>query len=84
MSASTVFTSVAGPSDYPLKPAPEGSLCALDRRSGALRWRMPAVVVAGAYLRGYVGAPIVAGSHLIVAGLDGTLQAFPIDDGARR
>lgn len=78
VAASTIFASVAGPSDYPLKPAPVGGLCALDRHTGALLWRRPTAPIPGAYLHGFVGAPVVTGPRLVVAGLDGSLQAFPI------
>ncbi len=79
VSTDLVFANCAGPAEYPLKPAPTGSLSALDRRTGAMKWRHPARPIPGSYLHGFVGAPAVAGNRVIVAGLDGTLIAFPID-----
>lgn len=76
--ADTVYASCAGPSSYPLKRPPVGSLSAIDLRTGALKWRHVAAPIAGMYLYGFVGGPAVAGDRVVAAGLDGTLQAFPI------
>jgi outer membrane protein assembly factor BamB len=77
VSADTVFASSAGTADHPSRYPPEGSLSALDRRTGALRWRRIVPARRDVYLTGFVGAPVVAGDRVIVGGLDGVLYAFP-------
>ena len=77
VSAGAVFASSAGTADHPSPDPPEGSFSALDRRTGALKWRRIVPAQRDVYLAGFVGAPAVAGDRVIVGGLDGVLYAFP-------
>lgn len=53
-------------------------LMALDRDSGRIVWHWPAPSLPGSFLHGIVAAPVVAGSRIVVGGLDGSLYAFPL------
>ncbi len=81
-SAGRVFIGTAGTAvRYPSSALqPVGSLCAVDRSTGQLKWRSPAPSRADAYLAGYVGSPVVEGGRVVVGGLDGTLCAYPAGD----
>ena len=72
----TIYASSAGTSDYSPNPAPEGSLTALDKRTGRILWRFRTEPRKDRYLHGFSGAPASDGTHAIVAGLDGILRAF--------
>lgn len=54
-----------------------GGIVALDRKTGALKWRRVVPPPAGAAIWGYAGSLALAGDALIAAGLDGSLAAFP-------
>ncbi len=73
----TVFASAIGVQPYEIRHF--GGLHALDRRTGALRWRWPAPPAPGSYISGLAAAPVVVGKMLYVGGLNGTLYAFPVD-----
>lgn len=55
----------------------EHALDALDRETGRLLWSWRLPDLPGAFLGGFVAAPVVADDRVIVGGTDGTLYAFP-------
>jgi len=57
----------------------EGGITALDRRTGAVKWRHVVPLPPDADRAGYLGSLVVADGRLIGAGYDGTLVAFPVD-----
>lgn len=70
---STVFVATVG-SDSQVSPR-QGALLALDRRSGAVRWSVPAArPPAGEW--GFAAGPVVAGGRVIAADLAGRVLAF--------
>lgn len=56
----------------------EGGIVALDRRTGAVKWRVPLTGLPGAERVGCVGSLALANDLLIAAAFDGTLAAYPI------
>ena len=54
------------------------SLVALDRRTGAVRWRDPRPMSSTTPVSGYAGSLAYANHTLFAAGLDGTLVAIPV------
>lgn len=54
-----------------------GGLVALDRETGAPRWRYVSPVTDGADFVGFTGSLVLAADHIIGAQVDGTLIAFP-------
>jgi outer membrane protein assembly factor BamB len=55
----------------------EGGLVALDRKTGAVKWRALVPRPEQAERAGYIGSPALAGDLVIAAGVDGTLVAYP-------
>ena len=72
----TIYASTGG-TDLPGKPY-VASLFALERKTGQVKWRWASPELPGVLFTGFASAPVVAGDRLVVAGLDGTLYAFPI------
>lgn len=56
----------------------EGGLVALDRQSGAVKWRRIDPLLDGAERAGYIGSLVLAGEHIIGATFRGVLSAFPV------
>ena len=56
----------------------EGGIVALDRRTGAAKWRVAVPLPPGAERAGYIGSLALAGDALVAAGFDGTLTAYPL------
>ena len=56
----------------------EGGIVALDRQTGAAKWRVVLPLPPGAPRAGCVGSLALAGDRLIAAGFDGTLAAYPL------
>ncbi len=56
-----------------------GGIVALDRRTGAVKWRYDAPVPANATFTGCAGSLVLAAGHVIGAGVDGGLIAFPAE-----
>jgi outer membrane protein assembly factor BamB len=54
-----------------------GGIMALDRRTGAVKWRHLAAPAAVNAFGGYAGSLALAGDFVIAAGFDGTLIALP-------
>ena len=72
-----VYAGTAGAVGYPI--AQTGGLVALDRRTGAARWRVVFPAVAGGYVAGVAGSPAAADGLIFCAGQDGVLYAFPTE-----
>jgi len=72
----TVFAGTAGQHRAGTVIRHAGGIVALDRRTGAVKWRFAAPVPAGAEMSGYAGSLVLAGDKIVGAGLDGTLVAF--------
>ena len=49
----------------------------MDRRTGAVQWRVAMVLPPGADRAGFIGSLALAGDTLIAAGYDGTLAGYP-------
>jgi outer membrane protein assembly factor BamB len=72
-----VYASAIGVSPYQMRHL--GSLVAIDRESGRIRWRWPMPEWPGSWTNGFAASPAVEGRMLVVGGLDGTLYGFPVD-----
>lgn len=72
---STVLAGTVGMEGY-MGPR-RGSLVALDRSSGAVRWRLELPPLGGGAQWGVASAPAALGDRLFAATLGGTLYAFP-------
>jgi outer membrane protein assembly factor BamB len=55
----------------------EGGLAAIDRKSGAVKWRAAVPLRTGADRAGYIGSLVLANREVIGAGVDGVLVAYP-------
>ena len=55
----------------------EGGITALDRRTGAVKWRQVVPLPAHAERAGYLGSLVLAAGKIIGVGVDGTLVAYP-------
>ena len=73
----TVYYGTAGVAQYFVTQ--RASLGALDRRTGALKWRKPITLSPQNYMSGIAGSLISTGGRIIVAGMDGTLCAYPAE-----
>jgi outer membrane protein assembly factor BamB len=71
----TVYIGAAGGSPYMIRHA--GSLTALDRESGKILWRW-AYPADNAHQWGFPAGPVLDGSTLVIAAIDGTLYGFPV------
>lgn len=76
--ASDTIYAATGATDLPGKPY-QASLFAIERDTGKVRWRRAVPELPGILFTGFASAPVIAGSRLVVAGLDGTLYAFPVE-----
>lgn len=76
--ANDMIYAATGATDLPGKPY-QASLLAIERNTGKVRWRRAVPELPGVLFTGFGSAPVVAGSRLVVAGLDGTLYAFPVE-----
>jgi outer membrane protein assembly factor BamB len=70
-----IFIGVAGVEPYFIRHV--AGVAALDQRSGKVLWRWPYAKPQGAFLWGFASSPVKAGDAILLAGLDGTLYAFP-------
>jgi len=75
VTADTVFAGTSA--QVPAAIAHIGGITALDRRTGALKWRRVTPLPAGADRAGYLGSLVLADDKLIGAGYDGVLTAYP-------
>jgi outer membrane protein assembly factor BamB len=76
----TVFAGSAGATGYPISQ--DGGMVALDRRTGAPKWRVTLPALAERYVTGIVGSPVVAGNLVLFASQDGVLYALPATAGS--
>jgi len=72
----TVFYATAGTPKYFVSQHP--SIGALDRRTGALKWRRSLPYQDGEYVSGIPGSLALADGRILAAARDGTLTAYPI------
>jgi outer membrane protein assembly factor BamB len=71
-----VYMGVAAVTGYMIAHYP--SLVALDKRTGAIRWRVAGSSTGGTPVSGYAGALAYANHSLYAAGLDGSLVAMTV------
>jgi outer membrane protein assembly factor BamB len=76
VTSTTVYVATAGQHTAGTVITHTGSIVALDRASGAVKWRYAAPIPAGATMSGFAGSLSLAGDRIIGAGLDGNLIAF--------
>lgn len=72
----TIYYATAGTPKYFNETHP--SLGALDRATGALKWRKPLPYLDGGYVSGIPGSLVLAGGKILAANTDGTLTAYPL------
>jgi outer membrane protein assembly factor BamB len=77
LSETGVFVAVGGTNPYSCRHL--ASVTALDRRTGAIKWRWPVAQPANTSHWGFTAAPTVAEDTLVVGGLDGNLYGFSIE-----
>ncbi len=75
--ARTIYIGTAAQSGVII--AHSGGITALDRKTGAMRWRRVTKPAAGAPIWGYVGSLASDGKLVFAAGLDGQLVAFAVE-----
>jgi hypothetical protein len=71
----TVYYATGGTDKYFITQ--KGSLGALDRKSGAIRWRKPILLTSPNHVSGYANSLAYANGKIIAAGLDSTIVALP-------
>ena len=76
----TVFAGSAGATGYPISQ--DGGMVALDRHTGAPKWRVTLPALAERFITGIVGSPVVAGNLVLFASQDGVLYALPAQTGS--
>jgi outer membrane protein assembly factor BamB len=57
----------------------ESGIVAIDRKTGAVKWRNAVAVPAGEGRAGYIGSLALSGGTLIGVAYDGTLSAYPAE-----
>lgn len=72
-----VFAAVSGARRRGTTALQSTALMALDRASGKIVWSWNMPDWPGAFLLGFVAAPVLAGDTVIAGGIDGSLYAFP-------
>lgn len=72
----TVYYGTAGAPKYFITQ--RASLGALDRRTGALKWRKPLRLLEKGYVAGIAGSLAYADGKILAASLDGTLVAYAV------
>jgi outer membrane protein assembly factor BamB len=70
-----IYVGVGGVEPYFIRHA--ASVAALDQKTGRILWRWPYAKPQGAFVWGFASSPVRAGDFILLAGLDGTLYAFP-------
>ena len=74
LTADTVYIGVASPQKYVTRH--EAGLVALDRRTGAVKWRRPIAQRRDGFVSGYPGSVVISGGVLIAPNVDGTLEGY--------
>lgn len=77
VTADRVFTGTASQNLPGTVIAHEGGIVALDRRTGAVVWRLVSPPAAEGEFGGYAGSLALAGDKVVAAGFDGKLVAYP-------
>jgi len=77
LTADAVFTGTAAQNLPGTVIAHAGGLVSLDRKTGAVRWRLAAPKPPENSFGGYAGSLALAGDKVIAAGFDGVLAAWP-------
>lgn len=77
----TLYIGVAGPREYVTKH--EAGLVAIDRKTGAVRWRRPVARDAERFVSGYPGSVVIADGVLAAPNVAGTIEGYRIDDAGR-
>lgn len=75
VTADTIFAGTSA--QNPAAIQHEGGITALDRATGAVKWRHVVPLTADADRAGYLGSLVLSDGKIIGAGYDGTLVAFP-------
>ncbi len=75
VSADTVYAGTSAQNPAAIRH--EGGITALDRRTGAVKWRHSVSLPANAERAGYLGSLVLADGKIIGAAFDGTLTAYP-------
>lgn len=75
VTADTVFAGTSAQNPAAIKH--EGGITALDRKTGAVKWRHVTPLAADADRAGYLGSLVLADGKIIGTGYDGTVIAFP-------
>ena len=73
----TVYYATAGTPKYFMTQ--RASIGALNRRTGALKWRKPIPLVDASYVSGISGSLAFADGKILAASIDGTLTAYPVE-----
>jgi len=73
VTSDTVYVGVAAPRQYVTKHA--AGLVALDRRTGAVRWRRE-ILPGDGFLSGYPGSVVISNGVLVAPNVNGTLEGF--------
>ena len=74
VSRDSVYYATAGTAQYFITQRP--SLGAIDRSTGALKWRASLPLDSRSYVSGVAGSLTYAGGAIVAAGLDGSLIAY--------
>lgn len=78
VTADTVYAGTAGQTLAGTVIQHTGGIVALDRATGAVRWRYQTTPAADASFSGFAGSLALVGDHVIGASVDGMLIAFPV------
>jgi outer membrane protein assembly factor BamB len=76
LTAERIYVGVGGVEPYFQRHL--AGVAALDKRTGKLLWRWPYAKPQGAFIWGFGSTPVRAGDLMLLAGLDGSLYAFPL------
>ena len=76
VAADTIYAGTSSQNPAAIKHT--GGITALDRRTGAVKWRHIVPLAADADRAGYLGSLVLSGGRIIGAGYDGTLIAFAV------
>lgn len=72
-----VYIGTGGSEPYQMRHLP--AMTALDRATGRILWRWPMPVLPGVLYYGFAAPPVLAGSTVVIGGMDGTLYGFPAE-----
>ena len=78
VAADTVYAAAAGVDPYTIRHV--GGVLGLDRATGRALWRRPAETTSGTMHSGFIGGAVLVGDLLIVAGVDGCVDAIGVGE----